>query len=62
MTRYVCKEGFISPNEIGDLLATEAGKSTEKELITGQSGTRWPCSKRCTVHIKCKEGRHPLLW
>lgn len=53
VTECVCKEEVISPSVIGDLSATKAGESPEKDMITGQSGTRWPCPKR--VHRKPKK-------
>lgn len=52
MTKCVCIEGVISANEIGALSATNADEKIEKDMITGQPGTRWPCSKRCRVHRK----------
>lgn len=49
MTKCVHIGGTIFPNEIVDLAATKADEKIEKYMITGQSGARWPCSKRCKV-------------
>lgn len=50
MNKCVCKQGVISPNEIGGLSAPKADESTEKDMITGQLRTRWPCPKRGRLH------------
>lgn len=46
MTKYVHIGGVIFPNETVDLSATKTDEKIEKNMTTGQSGTRWPYSKR----------------